>query len=81
MMRLLVVLGIVAGLLLAGAGPASAFIPGQSTVINASKELSGALEVKKKWKLKKWKKRPPGWDRGRKVGWRGGKVPPGQRYR
>jgi hypothetical protein len=51
----------VAGLVLAGAGPASAFIPGQSTLIIASKGLSDVFEVKKKWKFKKWKKRPPGW--------------------
>jgi hypothetical protein len=37
MMRLLVVVSIVAGLVLAGAGPASAFIPGQSTLIITSK--------------------------------------------
>jgi hypothetical protein len=26
----------------------------------------------------KWKKRPPDWDRGRKVGWERRHVPPGQ---
>jgi hypothetical protein len=26
----------------------------------------------------KWKQRPPGWSRGRKVGWRGRGAPPGQ---
>jgi hypothetical protein len=34
---------------------------------------------KMKWKKKKWKKIPPGWSRGRKVGWGGGRVPPGHR--
>jgi hypothetical protein len=28
-------------------------------------------------KWKKWKKRPPGWSQGRKVGWGHGSVPPG----
>jgi hypothetical protein len=51
--------------------PAAAFIPGQSPMIAASQQLSDTIEVKK------WKKRPPGWSQGRKVGWRGGSVPPG----
>ena len=53
---------------------AAAFIPGQSPMIAASQQLSDTIEVKK-WK--NWKKRPPGWSQGRKVGWRGGSVPPG----
>jgi hypothetical protein len=72
---------IAAALTVAWSGPGSTFILEQSSVIAASQELSNTIEVKKKWKFKKWKKRPPGWDRGRKVGWRGGRVPPGQRYR
>jgi hypothetical protein len=81
MTRLFLVLTVAAGFTVAGVGPGSAFIPGQSSVIAASQELITTIDVKKKWKSKKWKKRPPGWDRGRKVGWRGGKVPPGQRSR
>jgi hypothetical protein len=61
--------------------PASAFVPGQSPLIAASQELGNTIEAKwkkeKKWK--KWKKIPPGWSRGRKVGWGGGSVPPGHR--
>ena len=60
-----------------GVGPASAFIAGQSPVIAASQELGNTIEAK--WKWKKWKKIPPGWAKGRKVGWRGGSRPPGQR--
>jgi hypothetical protein len=55
------------------AGPAAAFIPGQSPLIVASQQLSDTIEVK--WK--KWKKTPPGWSKGRKVGWGRGTVPPG----
>jgi hypothetical protein len=72
---------VAAGLVLTGTGRASAFVPGQSLVSVAAQDLGEVIEAKKKWKFKKWKKRPPGWDRGRKTGWRGGSVPPGQRYR
>jgi hypothetical protein len=72
---------VLAAVIIALAGlprPASAFVPGQSSLIVASQELSDTIEAKWKWK-KKWKKIPPGWSRGRKVGWRGGSVPPGHR--
>jgi hypothetical protein len=81
MKKSFLVVSVTIGIALAGITPSSAFIPGQSPVVSASQQLDNIVEVKKKWKVKKWKKRPPGWDRGRKVGWRGGKVPPGQRYR
>jgi hypothetical protein len=66
---------------LAGVTPAAAFLPGQEGVISASQELRNTVEIKKKFKIKKAKKYPPGWAMGRKVGWGGGSAPPGQRYR
>ena len=78
MLKPFLVLTAVAGFALAGTGPAAAFLPGQSHLVIASQELGNAVEVK--WKFKKAKMRPPGWDRGRKVGWRGFGVPPGHRY-
>ena len=74
MTKLVVITAIAAALTAAWSGPGSAFIFEQLSVIAASQELSNTIEVK-------WKKRPPGWDSSRKVGWRGGRVPPGQRYR
>jgi hypothetical protein len=48
--------------------PASAFLPSQPGL-----ELGGdVVQIARK-------SRPPGWNRGRKVGWGKGTVPPGQR--
>jgi hypothetical protein len=79
MLKSLIVLLAAAGLILAASQSASAFLPGQSPVIAAAQELGTAIEVKKK--IKKFKKRPPGWDQGVKTGWGTGNVPPGQRGR
>jgi hypothetical protein len=81
MLKIFLMLTAAACFALAGAGPASAFLPGQSPMIAASQESSNAIQVKKKFKFKKMKMRPPGWDRGLKIGWRGANVPPGQRHR
>ena len=79
MLKSFLVLTAATGFALGCAAPASAFLPNQSPMVSASKELTNTIEVK--WKFKKAKTRPPGWDRGRKVGWRGFGVPPGQRFR
>jgi hypothetical protein len=64
-------------------GPASAFVGSGSGVAAAIEAASPVVDVKRggKGKHKGWGKRrfghPPGWSRGRKVGWRGGNMPPG----
>ena len=71
---------LVAGTLMAGAltlvpiGSASAFPPVQTEIAGTAAALNDIVQVKRKKRV-----RPPGWSRGRKVGWRGGRVPPGQR--
>ena len=62
--------------------PAAAFAPGPSAVAVTYHDSAAAVDeaaplVAVKWKVK-WKKRPPGWSRGRKTGWGGWGVPPGQ---
>jgi hypothetical protein len=75
-MRNVLVLGsFAAGVLVLGAyAPAGAFVPIQTEVANAAAAESDIIQVKRGKTA-----RPPGWDRGRKVGWRGGRKPPGQR--
>jgi hypothetical protein len=74
-MRKLLFACLASGLLaLAALTPAAAFVPAQSGVATAATVIDDTIAVKRG----KWKKRPPGWDRGRKVGWRGGSMPPGQ---
>ena len=53
---------------------ANAFGPVQTGVSDAAAAMSDTIQVKRKKSA-----RPPGWSRGRKVGWRGGRTPPGQR--
>jgi len=75
-MRNLLFASLASGLLaLAALTPASAVVPAQSGIATAAAEVGDMIAVKRGT----WKKRPPGWNRGRKVGWRGGSVPPGQR--
>jgi hypothetical protein len=78
MFKQMVVLMATAGFVLAGSQSASAFLAGQSSVIAASQELDNSVQVKKKFKFKKAKGDPPGWSRGRKTGWGGLGMPPGQ---
>ena len=54
--------------------PASAFMPIQAGIADAAATVNDTIQVKRKKHA-----RPPGWSRGRKVGWRGGRTPPGQR--
>jgi hypothetical protein len=54
--------------------PASAFVPNQAEIVRAADVTSDTVLVKRHKTA-----RPPGWNRGRKVGWRGGRKPPGQR--
>jgi hypothetical protein len=76
MRTLLVVGGLAAGaFLFAPVTPAKAFLPGQSQIVGAAAAVNGVVQVKRHKAG-----RPPGWSRGRKVGWRGGHVPPGQRH-
>jgi hypothetical protein len=60
---------------LAAIVPAAAFAPGAlGTSVNAratAGEASPVVDVK-------FKGRPPGWREGRKTGWRGRGMPPGQ---
>jgi hypothetical protein len=65
-------------LALAVSTPAPAFVPAQSGIAGAATVIDDTIAVKQKWK-KHAKHRPYGWSRGRKVGWRGAGMPPGQR--
>jgi hypothetical protein len=60
---------------LAASVQASAAVPAQAGIAAAATVVDNTIAVKRA----KWKKRPPGWNRGRKVGWRGSGMPPGQR--
>ena len=53
--------------MLSAAQPVSAFMPIQPEI--AANSLNNVFDVKA---------RPPGWNRGRKVGWHGRGRPPGQ---
>ena len=54
--------------------PASAFGPVQTGVSDVAAAMRDTIQVKRHKSA-----RPHGWSRGRKVGWRGGRTPPGQR--
>ena len=53
---------------------ANALVPVQANIATAASSTSSTIEVKRHRSV-----RPPGWDRGRKIGWRGARRPPGQR--
>ena len=53
---------------------ANAFLPAQTHIAGTAAAIKDVVEVKRHKSA-----RPPGWSRGRKVGWRGGRRPPGQR--
>ena len=80
-MRKILLAGLAAGVLtLAAATPASAFVPAQGGVASAATIVDDMVAVKHKGKWRKHAKhRPYGWSRGRKVGWGGAGMPPGQR--
>ena len=63
-----------AGVALATFAPANAFVPVQTEIATAASDMGNTIEVKRRKSA-----RPAGWSRGRKVGWRGGHRPPGQR--
>src|SRR2546423_14429515 len=63
-----------AAFLLAPMSGANAFLPGQTEIVGAAAAVNDIVQVKRHKSV-----RPRGWSRGRKVGWRGGRVPPGQR--
>jgi hypothetical protein len=71
---------LVLGTLIAGAlafvpiTSANAFGPVQMGLAEAAAAMSDTFQIKRRKSA-----RPRGWDRGRKVGWRGGRKPPGQR--
>ena len=72
-MRALIMCGLAAGFTtLAANGTASAFLPSQPALERTSYQSGDVIQIARK-------ARPRGWNQGRKVGWRGGKVPPGQR--
>ena len=75
-MRKLLILGtLVAGALaFIPMTPANAFGPAPAGLTDAAAAMSDTIQVKRHKSA-----RPPGWSRGRKVGWRGGRTPPGQR--
>jgi hypothetical protein len=58
--------------------PAAAFAPGPGALAATYNASAAAADKAMPLVTVKWKKRPPGWSRGRKVGWRGRDVPPGQ---
>ena len=53
---------------------ANAFGPAPAGLTEAAAAMSDTIQVKRHKSA-----RPHGWSRGRKVGWRGGRRPPGQR--
>lgn len=75
-MRKLLILGTftVGALVFAPLSSANAFVPVQTQIVGTAATLNDVVQVKRKKTA-----RPRGWDRGRKVGWRGGRKPPGQR--
>ena len=75
MRKLFMVGGLAAGAFLcAPMSEANAFLPGQTEIIGAAGAVNDVIQVKRHKHA-----RPRGWSRGRKVGWHGGRVPPGQR--
>ena len=58
--------------------PASAFAPGPNILAATNHLGSAATDEAAPLVEVKWKAQPPGWSRGRKTGWRGWGVPPGQ---
>ena len=75
MRKLLVVAALAAGaFLFAPVSGANAFLPGQTEIVGAAAVVNDVVQVKRHKSA-----RPRGWSRGRKVGWRGGRRPPGQR--
>jgi hypothetical protein len=54
--------------------PIDAFVRAQPDIAKATSATSNFIEVKHSTS----KARPPGWSRGRKVGWHGRRKPPGQ---
>ena len=74
-MRKLLLTCVAAGALSGAAvAPAAGAVPAQSGITLGAAAVDHTIAVQRA----KWKKRPPGWNRGRKVGWRGGRLPPGQ---
>jgi hypothetical protein len=84
MRKLSIVCTIAAASVIAAAPmPVQAAMPGQGGIAATVATISDTIEVKRGWgKHKGWKGRragvPPGWSRGRKVGWGSGGMPPGQ---
>lgn len=78
-MRLVLLIALAPGVFgLTAATPAAAFAPGPR-ILGATYDASAVAADKAAPLLTvKWKNRPPGWDRGRKVGWERRHVPPGQ---
>ena len=74
MRKLLIAAGCAGALALGATSSANAFLPGQTEIVGAAAAVNDVVQVKRHKHA-----RPPGWSRGRKVGWRGGRVPPGQR--
>ena len=75
-MRKLMIIGTLAvgAIAFAPLNLANAFVPVQTHIAGTAATLDDFVKVKRKKSA-----RPPGWSRGRKVGWRGGRKPPGQR--
>jgi hypothetical protein len=74
MRKLLIVGGFASAFAFAPVLPANAFLPSQTEIIGAAATMNDVIEIKRHKHA-----RPRGWSRGRKVGWRGGRTPPGQR--
>ncbi len=63
----------IAALTVVAAQSATAFVANQQPVAKAAAAATPIIEVKRA----PAKGRPPGWNRGRKVGWHGSRRPPG----
>ena len=75
MRKLLVVGALVTGVFaFAPFNSASAFVPVQTDIAATVAAINDVIQVKRHRHG-----RPPGWGRGRKVGWHGRGRPPGQR--
>jgi hypothetical protein len=78
-MRIVLLIALAAGVVaLTATTPTMAFAPGAGALGAGYHASAASAEKAMPLVTIKWKKRPPGWSHGRKVGWQGRGAPPGQ---